>query len=173
VRWKHVPRLRLALSMYSTYRTFPLDVVVSYIIDRAAPEQSRLSRCRCVFGGSSQRPWGRRPLRNYLRGVRPRTGLHSGGAKRHPFGYPTRLGVLGTCTDCEGVIAYSEMASAKIAKSNRDRREAGLVLDVALAHWAVNNAKDWDDRKSAYDSFKHAVRKLYEFVSTERDESSP
>jgi hypothetical protein len=65
------------------------------------------------------------------------------------------------------------MASAKKAKSNRDRREAGLVLDVALAHWAVNNSKDWDDRKSAHDSFKDAVRKLYEFVSTERDEGSP
>jgi len=65
------------------------------------------------------------------------------------------------------------MASAKKAKSNRDRREASLVLDVALAHWAVNNAIDWDDRKSAHDSFKHAVRKLYDFVSTERDEGLP
>lgn len=85
----------------------------------------------------------------------------------------SRLGVLGTCTDGAAVIAYSKMASAKKAKSNRDRREAGLVLDVALAHWAVNNSKDWEDRKSAHDSFKDAVRKLYEFVSTERDEGPP
>ncbi len=65
-----------------------------------------------------------------------------------------------------------KMAFAK-AKSNRDRHEADLVLDVAVAHWAVNSAKNWDDRKTAHDSFKHAVRKLHDYLSTERDEGSP
>jgi hypothetical protein len=58
------------------------------------------------------------------------------------------------------------MASAK-AKSNHDRREAELVLDVAIAHWAVNSAKDWEDRKTAHDGFKEAVRKLHDFLATE------
>jgi hypothetical protein len=61
------------------------------------------------------------------------------------------------------------MASAK-AKSTRDRHEADLVLDVAVAHWAVNSAKDIEDRKAAHDSFKKAVRRLYEFVSIEPEE---
>jgi hypothetical protein len=59
-----------------------------------------------------------------------------------------------------------KMASAK-AKSNHDRREAELVLDVAIAHWAVNSAKDWEDRKTAHDGFKEAVRKLHDFLATE------
>lgn len=64
------------------------------------------------------------------------------------------------------------MAFAK-AKSNRDRHEADLVLDIAVAHWAVNSAKDPEDRKMAHDSFKHAVRKLHEFLYEERDKGSP
>jgi hypothetical protein len=61
------------------------------------------------------------------------------------------------------------VASAKV-KTDRDRREADLVLDVAVAHWAVNSAKDRDDRKTAHDGFKDAVRKLHEFVASQREE---
>lgn len=64
------------------------------------------------------------------------------------------------------------MASAK-TKSNRDRREADLVLDVAIAHWAVNSAKDWQDRKTAHDGFKNAVRRLHEFVDTDPQQGVP
>lgn len=64
------------------------------------------------------------------------------------------------------------MASAK-AKSERDRREAELVLAVAIAHWAVNSAKVWEDRKTAHDAFRLAVRKLHEFVVAEPEQGSP
>jgi hypothetical protein len=64
------------------------------------------------------------------------------------------------------------VASLKV-KTDRDRRESDLVLGVAVAHWAVNTAKDWEDRKAAHDGFKDAVRKLHEFVASEREENSP
>ena len=56
------------------------------------------------------------------------------------------------------------------SKSERDRREADLVLRVAITHWAVNSAKVWEDRKTAHDIFKDAVRKLHEFVVAEPDQ---
>jgi hypothetical protein len=58
------------------------------------------------------------------------------------------------------------MASTK-AKSACDRREAELVLDVAVAHWAFNRAENLEDRKTAHECFKDAVRILYEFTTTE------
>jgi hypothetical protein len=64
------------------------------------------------------------------------------------------------------------MASTK-AKSVRDRHEADLVLDVAVAHWASNCAENLEDRRTAHECFKEAVRVLYEFTTTEDLHTTP
>jgi hypothetical protein len=64
------------------------------------------------------------------------------------------------------------MASTK-AKSARDRHEADLVLDVAVAHWASNRAENLEDRKTAHECFIEAVRVLYEFTNTEDLHTTP